>query len=41
MIDLRNALERVTAWRGDPCLRILDERPDLRAVLDKLTALGA
>ena len=37
---LRNALERVTAWPEDPCLRVLDERPDLAAVLDKLGELA-
>jgi bifunctional non-homologous end joining protein LigD len=33
---IRNALARVTSWPGDPCLPVLDERPDLKAVLDKL-----
>ncbi len=37
---LRNALDRVTRWPVDPCRRILDERPDLRAVLDKLGELA-
>ncbi len=37
---LRNALERVSAWPVDPCLRVLDERPDLAAVLDKLGTLA-
>lgn len=37
---LRNALARVSAWSEDPCLRVLDERPDLAAVLDKLGALA-
>src|SRR5215510_14007795 len=26
---IRNALDRVTSWPGDPCLPILTERPDL------------
>ncbi len=34
--NLRNALARVTAWPVDPCLRVLDERPDLQAALEKL-----
>jgi hypothetical protein len=29
----------VAAWPEDPCLRVLDERPDLAAVLDKLGEL--
>lgn len=37
---LRNALDRVTAWPGDPCRPILDERPDLASVLDKLGAFA-
>lgn len=37
---IANALERVTSWKGDPCLPILDERPDLAAVLDKLGKLA-
>jgi bifunctional non-homologous end joining protein LigD len=37
---IKNALERVASWPGDPCLRVLDERPDLAAVLDKLGDLA-
>ncbi|HEX3761921.1 MAG TPA: DNA ligase D [Kofleriaceae bacterium] len=33
---LRNALDRVTAWAGDPCLPVLTERPDLGAALARL-----
>jgi bifunctional non-homologous end joining protein LigD len=33
---LRNALDRVTAWAGDPCLPVLTERPDLAAALTRL-----
>jgi bifunctional non-homologous end joining protein LigD len=33
---LRNALERVTAWAGDPCLAVLTDRPDLQAALTAL-----
>jgi bifunctional non-homologous end joining protein LigD len=33
---LRNALDRVTSWAGDPCAPILTERPDLAAALDRL-----
>jgi bifunctional non-homologous end joining protein LigD len=33
---LRNALDRVTAWAGDPCLPVLGERPDLAAALARL-----
>ena len=36
---IRNALERVASWPGDPCLEVLDERPDLAAVLDRLGQL--
>jgi DNA primase len=36
---IANALARVTGWPGDPCLRVLDERPDLAAVLDRLGQL--
>jgi bifunctional non-homologous end joining protein LigD len=36
---IRNALERVAAWPGDPCLPVLEVRPDLAAVLDKLGQL--
>jgi len=36
---LRNALERVTAWAGDPCLPVLTERPDLAAALERLEQL--
>ena len=35
--NLRNALERCTSWPCDPCRNVLDERPDLQAVLEKLT----
>jgi len=35
--NLRNAVARCAAWPGDPCRNVLDERPDLRAVLDRLT----
>ncbi|MBA3454162.1 MAG: DNA ligase, partial [Deltaproteobacteria bacterium] len=35
--NLRNALERCTSWACDPCINVLDERPDLQAVLEKLT----
>ncbi|MGE0872208.1 MAG: DNA ligase D, partial [Kofleriaceae bacterium] len=37
--NLRNALDRVTTWAEDPCLRVLDERPDLAQVLAKLEKL--
>ena len=37
---LRNALDRVTAWAGDPCAPILTERPDLAAALDRLEQLA-
>ena len=33
---LRNALERVRAWRADPLLPVLDVRPDLAAVIAEL-----
>ena len=33
---VRNALDRVTAWPGDPCLPVLTERPDLAAALARL-----
>ncbi len=33
---LRNALDRVTAWAGDPCLPVLTERPDLASALARL-----
>ena len=36
---IRNALDRVAAWPEDPCLRVLHERPDLAAVLDRLGEL--
>ena len=36
LFHLRNALDRVTAWKGDPCRHVLDERPDLQAALAKL-----
>jgi bifunctional non-homologous end joining protein LigD len=37
---LRNALDRVTRWPGDPCLPILTERPDLSAALERLDQLA-
>nr|MBA3461462.1 DNA ligase D [Deltaproteobacteria bacterium] len=36
---IKNALERVASWPGDPFLKVLDERPDLAAVLEKLGQL--
>jgi bifunctional non-homologous end joining protein LigD len=33
---MRDALDRVTRWPGDPCLPVLTERPDLAAVLAAL-----
>jgi hypothetical protein len=36
-VHLRNALDRVTRWLGDPCLPVLTEKPGLQAALDKLT----
>jgi bifunctional non-homologous end joining protein LigD len=36
---LRNALDRVTAWKADPVLPVLTTRPDLRAVFEKLEQL--
>jgi bifunctional non-homologous end joining protein LigD len=36
---LRNALDRVTSWAGDPCLPVLTERPDLAAALTRLEGL--
>ena len=33
---MRNALERIAAWPGDPCLPVLTERPDLPAALTAL-----
>lgn len=38
--NLTNALDRCSRWARDPCLNILDERPDLRAALDRLTELA-
>ena len=35
---LRNALDRIASWPGDPCSNILSERPDLAAALTKLEA---
>jgi bifunctional non-homologous end joining protein LigD len=35
--NLRNALDRLTSWREDPVLAVLETRPDLEAAL---TALG-
>jgi bifunctional non-homologous end joining protein LigD len=37
---LRNALDRVTAWAGDPCLPVLTERPDLHAAIERLEQLA-
>jgi bifunctional non-homologous end joining protein LigD len=37
---LRNALDRVTRWAGDPCAPILTERPDLGAALERLEQLA-
>jgi bifunctional non-homologous end joining protein LigD len=37
---LRNALDRVTTWPGDPCLPVLTERPDLAAALTRLDELA-
>ncbi|HEX4423738.1 MAG TPA: DNA ligase D [Kofleriaceae bacterium] len=37
---LRNALDRVTRWPGDPCAAVLNERPDLAAALDRLEQLA-
>ena len=37
---LRNALDRVTRWAGDPCLPVLSERPDLQAALERLEQLA-
>ncbi len=36
---LRNALDRIAAWPGDPCRPVLTERPDLAAALTRLEAL--
>jgi bifunctional non-homologous end joining protein LigD len=33
---IRNAVERVASWPGDPCLDVLTERPDLTTALTKL-----
>lgn len=33
---MRNALDRIAAWPGDPCVRVLTERPDLPAALTAL-----
>jgi bifunctional non-homologous end joining protein LigD len=38
--NLRNALDRVTSWAGDPCAAVLTERPDLAAALDRLEQLA-
>jgi bifunctional non-homologous end joining protein LigD len=35
---LRNALDRIAAWPGDPCRPVLTERPDLPAALTRLEA---
>jgi bifunctional non-homologous end joining protein LigD len=37
---LRNALDRVTRWAGDPCLPVLTERPDLAAAIERLEQLA-
>jgi bifunctional non-homologous end joining protein LigD len=37
---LRNALDRIAAWQGDPCRPVLTERPDLTAALTRLEALA-
>jgi bifunctional non-homologous end joining protein LigD len=37
---LRNALDRVGAWTGDPCANVLTERPDLAAALTRLEAFA-
>ena len=37
---IRNALDRVTTWPGDPCLPVLTERPDLQAALERLDQLA-
>ena len=36
---IRNALERITAWKSDPVLPVLTTRPDLHAVFEKLEQL--
>jgi bifunctional non-homologous end joining protein LigD len=33
---MRNALDRIASWPGDPCAPVLTERPDLQAALTKL-----
>jgi len=33
---LRNALDRIASWPGDPCAAVLTERPDLTAALTAL-----
>lgn len=33
---MRNALDRIAAWAGDPCLPVLTVRPDLKAALTAL-----
>ena len=38
---LRNALDRVSAWRRDPLAPVLTERPDLRAALAALESHAA
>lgn len=37
---MRNALDRIAAWPGDPCRPVLSERPDLAAALGKLESLA-
>jgi bifunctional non-homologous end joining protein LigD len=34
--NIKNALDRVASWSGDPCLPVLSERPDLAAALGRL-----
>ena len=36
---LRNALDRIASWPGDPCTPVLTERPDLQAALTALEKL--
>jgi bifunctional non-homologous end joining protein LigD len=33
---MKNALDRIASWGGDPCAPVLTERPDLQAALTKL-----
>ncbi len=34
--NVRTAMDRIAAWPGDPCIKVLDERPDLAAALTEL-----